>query len=99
MENKNTVAEEATQKKTYGSIKKANYFSEIIGTCTSKDDETGVETNFRLEIGAFSRAPIVVNENNGKSLALTWEDLVNLAIDSGILKDELEEIKDVKRTE
>ena len=55
-----------------------------------KNDETGEETKFSLEIGAFSRAPIVVNENNGKSLALTWEDLVNFAIDSGILKDEVE---------
>lgn len=95
--NTNTLAEEELNKqKTYGVIKKAKYFSEIIGTCTIKDDETGVETEFRLEIGAFSRAPIVMNENNGKSFALTWEDLVNMAIDYGILKDEPVEVEDVK---
>lgn len=75
------------EEKIYGTLKKTHYFSEIVGNCTVKDDETGVETKFSLEIGAFSRAPIIVNENNGMSLALSWENLVNMAIDYGILKD------------
>jgi len=93
---KNTVAE-ATEEvpKKYGTIKKANYFSEIVGDCTIKDDETGVKTKLRLEIGAISRSPIVMNEDNGKSLVLSGEDLVNMAIDYVILKDEVTgEIKD-----
>lgn len=88
-ETKDSETKEFKQK-TYGSIKKAYYFSEFVGSCTMTNDETGKETKFNLELGAVSRAPIIVNENNGKSLALSWQDLVNLAIDSGILKDDVE---------
>ncbi len=88
-----SAADDEKTKKSYGTIKKTNFLSEVVGNLTLEDEETGIVTKFSLELGAISRTPIVVNENNGKSLSLTWEDLVNMAIDAGILNDEVGEIK------
>lgn len=92
---------EATQKtqktiQKYGSIKKTNYFSEIIGSLTFEDDKTDKQTKFSLKIGAITRTPIIINEDNGRAFTLTWEDLVSMAIDYGILEDEPIEVEDVK---
>lgn len=73
-----------SDKKTVGTIhNKDSLFLRIDGG-TADSPQTG---KFELAVNMGSSTPIIRSERTGKWFSLSWEDIIRLGIDAGILEE------------